>query len=352
MGPHGTNTTEVHLGDLDDKVNVIEHGRFFTLMNAFGGPGDDVLSGGIYLDQLYGGPGRDRMMGGEGDDVVADGDLSGAPGDRGPGRDYMDGGPGNDLVSYRQRTANVTVDAVSEAPAGEPGEGDEIHSIEGAEGGSGDDRLTSDTAGSELISFGGSQLIGNAGHDTLVGGNLADELYGGPGRDALHAGGGDDWLYPGKGRDSLFCGPGDDRVWPPEPGELLRRGCELSIWDVEILGDPGYRMAIEPNALSASTRSARFSIGCPIYTLDEDGDGSPCAGTVTVREASGRHRLLGRVHAAGTNDAVLVRLNSLGQALIRRRHGVLVTVSLHGGKDSGTNVRPLPDVAWTIRLRR
>jgi Ca2+-binding RTX toxin-like protein len=65
-----------------------------------GGPGDDVLDGGGGWDQLSGGADADRLDGGAGSDVV-DG---GAGADRltgGMGSDLVFGGPGNDTIMER-----------------------------------------------------------------------------------------------------------------------------------------------------------------------------------------------------------------------------------------------------------
>ncbi|MEA2470855.1 MAG: hypothetical protein QOE38_1854 [Thermoleophilaceae bacterium] len=335
---------EVKLGDGNDQLHVGSSG-YDPSVRTFGGPGDDLLTGGRAPDELYGGGGHDRLSGGGGNDVLSDGDLSGAPGDAGPGPDFVDGGAGQDLLTYEQRTGGVTVDLGSAAPAGEHGEGDEIHNLEDLAGGSGADRLTG-TAGV-------NELRGHGGADALIalGGN--DVVEGGSGADRIEAGNGDDILRPGGGIDSFSCGLGNDSVTYPVAGEVIGR-CEEVVFDN--LGDgppldPGLSLELlrfPPHPVATSSRLVRFAIGCP--TSD---DGSPrrsCEGTLTLREAFGRRRLLGRAPTgeARRHSGVRVRINALGRRLIRRRQGVFTTASLRGRK---SDARPLPSVAWTIRLR-
>jgi Ca2+-binding RTX toxin-like protein len=345
----GLDVTEAHLGDGADELHVSEAGRFAPTVNAFGGPGDDILVGGPHRDQLDGGGGHDMLFGGDDTDVLTDGDLSGAPGDAGPGPDLMDGGAGQDFVSYEQRTAPVTVDLGSGAPAGEPGDGDALRNVEGVYGGSAGDRLTGSSADNELR--------GRDGPDVLTGLGGADTLFGGAGRDRLVAGDGDDQLLPGPGVDALSCGLGSDRVTSPSAGEVIGR-CELVVF--ENLG-PGPDVApglsldtleLPPHPFSTSQTALTFLVSCPDFDQD-DGSPRPCAGTLKVREAFGRRRLLGRLvrlpDRRRKGAAVRVRLNSLGRRLIRRRGGVFATVVLGSAPSAGHS---LPDAAWTIRLAR
>ena len=53
-------------------------------------------------------------------------------------------------------------------------------------------------------------MIGNAGNDSVLGGNLNDWLYGNAGNDLLSGDNGVDRLYGGSGTDTLFGGTGDD----------------------------------------------------------------------------------------------------------------------------------------------
>jgi Ca2+-binding RTX toxin-like protein len=158
-----------------------------------GGAGDDYLSGGVVL---FGGDGDDELVswtwdaelyGEDGADVLRDGSGPSVL-DGGGGADELHGGGGTDLASYAGRTAKVEVDLAS-APdnAGEVGEGDSIDSdVEGAIGGSGDDRL--------------------------VGNGLANVFFAGAGADTVLGGSGDDHLRGSLGADSLAGGDGFDVV--------------------------------------------------------------------------------------------------------------------------------------------
>jgi hypothetical protein len=334
--------TEAYLGDEADELQVTGGWVY-----ADGGPGDDVLAGGAAFDWLVGGGGRDMLAGGAGSDILDDGDTTGASGNAGPGPDIMDGGPDRDIVMYGRRTAPVTVDLGSGA-GGQAGEGDELRNVEDATGGKAADRLTGTSAD--------NQLRGGDGADVLIGLEGKDSINSGAGPDRIDAGGGDDRLVPGAGIDSFSCGLGHDVVVLPAAGEVIG-ACEELFFD----GLAGYvepergegidSIAFPAHPFATSKTALRFRMNCPELSID-DGLRFPCAGTLKVREAFGRRRLLGKVvrlrNAYRDNAVVRVSLNSLGRKLIRRRGGVLATVVLGGAKSSGHS---LPDVAWTIRLR-
>jgi hypothetical protein len=116
-----------------------------------GGPGNDVLLGGLGRDRLLGGPDGDTIAGGEGDDLLK-------------------GGEGDD----------------------------------GVIGFAGNDRIYGGPGGDALFGFGGKdRVVGGPGRNTLMGGNGADRVLGGAARDVL---------FGGKGRDRLFAGAGPDVI--------------------------------------------------------------------------------------------------------------------------------------------
>jgi len=117
--------------------------------DAFGGDGDDRLSGNRLDNTLYGGRGRDDLRGLAGDDRLF--------GDR--QNDQLRGAGGDDLL----------------------------------DGGQGGDRLLGMAGHDWLRAKGGrDELVGGAGDDTLVGGGGADRLTGGRGDDLLYGRGGSD----------------------------------------------------------------------------------------------------------------------------------------------------------------
>jgi hypothetical protein len=341
----GLSVAQAQLGDENDKLHVFEPTKFLGLLGAvraFGGRGDDLLVGGPFSDELYGGGGRDELHGGDFRDVLSDGDRSRAKGEARPGPDVMDGGPGyGDVISYGGRTARVTVDLRTGA-AGEKGEGDAISGFEYAAGGAGNDRLTGTNQANDLF--------GNDGNDVLRGLRGQNLLQGGRGRDRLFGDNETDFLAPGPGLDSLSCGGSDDTVSPPQAGELLARACELIAF-VPPRGSTAWNtFTLEPYPTSVSRTAATFGIHCPQFDPGEEFEIKPCAGTVTLRKAFGRHVLLGRARKTDNGSfRVRVKLTKAGRRLVNRKNGVVTTVSLRGAKSAGN---PLPNVAWTIRLER
>lgn len=251
--------------------------------NLFGGRGYDELNGGAGDDQLFGGDeqdyqgpaegdsldgggGHDELHGGHGDDWLTDGDRDGAISDAAPGADTLDGGPGSDTLSYDRRTQPVHVTAGANADSGEPAEHDTIGGIENAAGGDGDDVLTGD--------------------------RRRNELDGGRGDDILAGRAGADLLRGGAGFDVFDCGHGSDLVERPQAREVLSRACEQAQfeWDCRRSGC-GRWLWVHLQPRRAQRHNLNFRIDCPyIY----DGSNIRCHGTISLREARGRHRLLGR----------------------------------------------------------
>jgi Ca2+-binding RTX toxin-like protein len=64
-------------------------------------------------------------------------------------------------------------------------------------------------------------ILGDAGNDTLTGGDLADRLFGGGDIDVLNGGGGDDLIDGGTGNSTLRGGAGDDTIIGGTDGDLI-----------------------------------------------------------------------------------------------------------------------------------
>jgi hypothetical protein len=285
--------TVVELGDLEDHVTTTRPTPFpIGGVIADGGPGNDFLEGREGSDVLDGGGGRDTLRGGPDSDTLMDGDRDGATGDAGPGPDVLDGGDGSDTVSYAGRTNAVTVVAGTDGPGGEAGENDRIAAVESAIGGAGNDRLVGDG--------GENTLTGGRGEDVLLGKGADDFLTGGRGADTLRAGAGGDLLAGGGGIDVLACEAGADFVNGPAVGELMGAGCEQVAYSFGPEGEDSLRLSPHPTA--ASRRSVTFELRCP--DLEElDGEPVACNGRIRLREATGRHRLLGsRTFRRGATD--------------------------------------------------
>ncbi|MGJ8547387.1 MAG: M10 family metallopeptidase [Sulfitobacter sp.] len=106
--------------------------------------------------------------------------------------------------------------------------------IEGALGGSGNDKIIGNDLDNELYGRDGADsIMGGDGEDELSGGKGRDELNGGTGNDFLAGGQGDDLLILGHGadvgvgqagNDVLFGGRGDDRLKGGGGGDVLNGG--------------------------------------------------------------------------------------------------------------------------------
>ena len=139
-----------------------------VIENAYGGSGNDRLTGNDAGNRLYGGGGSDQMAGGAGDDV------------------------------YRVDHAGDRV--VERAGGGF----DRVEALV--------DHVLADHV--ERLQLAGSARhgVGNAQANQLLGGSGADTLEGAAGNDLLDGGSGDDLLAGGAGDDSLLAGAGRDRM--------------------------------------------------------------------------------------------------------------------------------------------
>ena len=189
--------------------------RLFSIENARGTPGTDVIAGsdtGNHLqgldgdDTLKGGPGNDTLDGGAGNDRLDGGKdadtLRGGHGDDlllgQTGNDVIDGGDGNDYV--RGSRGNDTIDC---------GAGDDIvyagRENDVIQGGSGQDTIR-----------------GERGRDTIHGGDGDDLIYGGTEDDRIYGGNGNDTVKAGRDRDRIYGGDGDDRIYGEKAGDFIR----------------------------------------------------------------------------------------------------------------------------------
>ncbi|MEO1678697.1 MAG: calcium-binding protein [Pseudomonadota bacterium] len=216
----------------DNTDNTIDGSSSNDVISGFGGDdvisglgGDDALSGDIGDDVLNGNTGNDSLYGGGGHDVLNGGNgsdrLEGGDGDDvlagGAGTDGFFGGNGRDMVDYSYSSGDWKIDlsgGLATSLQGTVLEG--LHSIENAKGGSGDDVLIADEAG--------SWLFGENGNDHLTGGGFNDWLEGGHGRDDVRGMGGDDLIDAGTGNDVVRDGTGQDVVY-------LGSGDDEFIWN-------------------------------------------------------------------------------------------------------------------------
>jgi RTX calcium-binding nonapeptide repeat (4 copies) len=279
----------VRLGDGDDTLHPVG----FHQMRADGGPGDDVLLGGIWNDRLNGGGGRDELRGGLENDILLDGD--GATTDA----DVLDGGPGGDWVSYEDRTAPVTVDLAEPGPDAE----DTLLGIEHVHGGRGDDRLAGDDGPNVFDDEGGR-----------------NELLGRGGADAVYA--------AASGR--VACGGGRDVVRGVTRQARLAPDCEKVVRG-------GFEADAHPRP------SAEGFVLRVLCTISEFSD--RCSGSARLREAAGRRRVLaqGPIPAGSLRRTARLTLTATGRRLLARRN-VTAVVELRGSR--------IPDLEWQIELAR
>ena len=161
----------------------------------YGGPDDDLVTGGGGADVLYGNSGNDSLAGGAGADT-----LSG-----GAGADELRGGSGSDFVTYIDSPAGVTLRASADGSAlsGTEGEGDRIIAdVENFVGSQFDDVITGTDSPNRIYGYGGNDLL-TASRYFLTGNTLGDTLYGLDGNDTLLDSTGDDFLYGGAGNDLI-----------------------------------------------------------------------------------------------------------------------------------------------------
>lgn len=258
---------------------------------ADGGPGNDRIIGGRAADVLRGGDGSDTLI--ESTTATPDAPIT---------SDVIDGGPGDDTVDYSwanagPRTAPVRVSLPAPGQTttgnGEPGENDQITSIESAVGGAGDDVLIgNDGANSLTGNDGNDQLVGNAGTDRITGGSGDDSVDGGDGADTLQGEAGSNRISGGEDDDTIDsrngvgetvqCGRGNDHVRsdlqldapvdcdtfePQIVGELRFSGPQyfglpVTATGITVLGDPAPTLTWEWQSCG------RYSCGGSLSTTD------------------------------------------------------------------------------------
>jgi Ca2+-binding RTX toxin-like protein len=173
----GVESATVLLGDGSDVFSAAGGGLLGSAspsslpLTVYGGPGDDVLTGGEADDALHGDTGADVLSGGA---SLVDSDV------------YV-GGAGLDTVTYGARGGAVTITVGVGADDGAASEHDDVQAdVETVIGGSGDDSFTG-TSGPQTF-------YGGAGGDTFFMGLLAstgagaDTAYGETGLDTVDYG--------------------------------------------------------------------------------------------------------------------------------------------------------------------
>ena len=300
------------LGDRDDRAVTTRPGpHVIGGIDAFGGPGDDVLTGSPTDDVLDGGGGTDVLIGGSGGDALSDGDVDGAAAGLAPNADTLDGGPGLDRLSYAQRTRGVVVDLAKNRQAGRPGEIDVARGFEWVTGGKGDDRLGGDDGDNDIDGGGGSnQLTGR---------------------------GGDDFLRNASGRN-VSCGEGSDVVTRSRARTRIAPSCETLAIRLPrgARADSGATLRPTPRSQGGGLS---FDVACP----DLDGEAADCRATLRIRTSAGRVLATGRLGRGNASRRVMhLRLTALGRSMRRDSRAQFATTVLRGPLMRRT--------AWTIRF--
>lgn len=307
------------LGDGNDSFEMTAVNTGFAGSQVLGGAGNDDLRGGPFADRLNGGVGIDSLRGGIGDDALSFQDTTGAA-----DADVAEGGEGFDSLSaYDERTAPVTVDLASNAPAGEAGEGDSLRDMETAGGGRADDTIRGNDGSNILYGGPGNDIVDGRGHyDTVNGGDGNDTVIGGTGQDDIDAGPGDDLIplgnAPGDYDRYVFCMDGDDTVTQLiEAFPAIGQDCERV--------DVGSGVVLPTLPRRVTTTYVAMSIPCPAAFRDSNG---VCAGKLAVepRQAfkrSAKTRFRTRYGATEfrfkTQSAkITVKLNAAGRKALRK----------------------------------
>ncbi|MCE8556870.1 VWA domain-containing protein [Ruegeria pomeroyi] len=197
---------------LDRTMAVSDLGTL-TIVNTFGGRGDDSMDGDADGNRLWGREGNDTVNGNGGNDTL-DGGLGNDAVNGGEGADQMSGGGGNDTLDggddtdtavFNIASASASVDGPDDALRIDTGQGVvTLRNIEFV-------RFTDRTFNlTELQALRDQTLIGTPGNDTLRGSYGNDTILGLDGDDELDGGLDNDVLNSGEGQDTLLGGPGDD----------------------------------------------------------------------------------------------------------------------------------------------
>lgn len=230
------------IGGLIDNMTIA---RGVVIENAFGGSGNDTLTGNEVGNFMRGNAGVDILTGNQGNDTLEGGSnddqLYGGEGD-----DTLDGGAGNDVMQGGIGNDTYLVSAITEAPVENAGAGtDTVESYvtqytlganleilimkstfsSNGTGNTLDNTLAAGVGNDTLSGLGGLDwLYGDAGNDSLDGGNDTDALWGGTGDDILVGGEGGDNLSGETGNDSLNGGNGVDWLFGGDDQDRLEGG--------------------------------------------------------------------------------------------------------------------------------
>jgi Ca2+-binding RTX toxin-like protein len=174
-----------------------------------GTQGDDVIDGNGGSDKIDAMFGDDTIYGGDGSDNIIGGpgmpDVCPPAGCTKFDTDTVWGGTGSDTIDYSSRDDNLTIALDGSQKSGGWMENDDLHQMENANGGSGNDTIYGNDDP--------NSISGGAGTDGMVGHQGNDYLTGGPGNDFLDGDAGNDYMVGGEDNDVLEAAGGDDQLY-------------------------------------------------------------------------------------------------------------------------------------------
>ncbi|NEQ51918.1 MAG: hypothetical protein F6K11_17560 [Leptolyngbya sp. SIO3F4] len=171
-------------------VNNLAIAYGVTIENAFGGSGNDRITGNNARNIIFGNAGNDFISGRGGDD-------------------FMDGGAGIDTVDYRHWDGGGTYNLQTEIASFSGYYTEEIRNFENIYTGNGADIVIGTNVANRIYTNGGNDFISAlGGNDYISAGAGADIVYAGSGNDHVIGGGGDDFMDGGSGIDTV-----DYRHW-------------------------------------------------------------------------------------------------------------------------------------------
>ena len=347
---------EFHGGSGNDTLNNLSG----VALNAWGGNGNDKLTGGSGADSLYGeggndtlsgamgadllwgGDGNDSMQGGLGNDSLNGGNgtnrLEGNGGNDllfgGSGTDTLSGGDGNDLLSGAG--GNDTLDGQGGDDSISGGDGnDTLLGSDGIDTLFGNDGTDSLDGGA-----GDDSLEGGTGDDTILGGTGADTLRGGTGNDWLQGGSGDDRLYGDGGRDRLYGGSGNDYMAGGDGDDGLYGGTGTNSYYGEAGDDRFLIMSGETglrDSVSADATITFVNLPATSITLNGFGTCTFAAGTWSESEITTIDVALGNLHSH-TNNTKLLETATGGGVTYQRAGDQLTGSGIIGGWNSGSGM--------------
>jgi Ca2+-binding RTX toxin-like protein len=198
LGGNGIDTVDATANTLGITIDLSVFGNGQEVENAFGGSGNDTITGNVLNNRLLGNAGNDIISAGTGNDFV-EGGLD---------NDTLIDGGGADRLSYRNAPSGEVIDGANGFASGGDGEDTLVGGWEFILGSNFNDDIT---GGQNSVNV-PTRIKGFKGNDIITGTNSTDTLAGGAGNDEIRAGSGDDSLKGGAGKDLLLAGSGDDRL--------------------------------------------------------------------------------------------------------------------------------------------